>query len=688
MSNSLVFVRWPQTTILFHFLCQDTNKNVRIHCKSQRVVHASQFFLACASDFLRTLFTSCCSWNDARTTTYDLVCPGFEPEAVEKVLEMVSGSNIYINKANAVLYNEIRFVLNQLKIRIDLPPILNPDLPEVNSTEMSLSCSAEEEIDVLSDIAQDSTASDLPEESGRPLICAFCQKEFRTLEVMDGHLETHFTNSESTSISETTRSSWNLVPTAKRFQPPVALIKRQEIFNGSKNSGSIGAGQSTLDSLNLDIKEELQDHDSGSEREVSKASTLDQSQETSSQENFLVISTTEGGLELRSDPAPVYDVSDSSDTQSEVSATSYDASATTAAEPDWYECHICQKKSTKYSNIVLHVGRKHFKEELVRIYHPSQRNTCRKCQKKFPCEFDLDGHIVRFHKAIEKLMPSEDQLKVLKPDGNAKNPAVQDSYPGNFKRKSTSMQSKAEREKPGKRQRQASSDDDEMWVPPKRKKISSVHKCPECPAKVERLSNLKGHFAMVHRKQDMLALVGESGVDCNLCFRRYSNQASLFFHLGNSHDTLKGVFSSPKANTSSVTLNNSASSEIRTPERQVYPCPKCSHDFKGYKDLLTHLATEHFKAELLQSFSENDNSCKECADLFQSNDQDNLAKHLATQHMGLTKHLPTLGRKKMECAFCGKIFKKACGWVIHERVCQLKTKPVEADQVMKRKSTT
>ena len=217
----------------------------------------------------------------------------------------------------------------------------------------------------------------------------------------------------------------------------------------------------------------------------------------------------------------------------------------------------------------------------------------------------------------------------------------------------------------------------------KESKVSVLHRCPECPATADRITNIKGHFASIHRREEMLKLAGTSGVDCTLCFRKYTNQHSLFYHLANSHDTLKGVFSEAKSKKPQRRLNSVSAGSIQTTAKQVHPCPKCSQHFEVHTDLLCHMATEHFKNVLLESYSVRDSNCSECTNLYRSNSQDDLAKHLAAHHLELSKHLPALGQNKMDCAFCGKSFKKACGWIIHERACHLKNQSqVAIDQVV------
>ena len=110
---------------------QDSNKNVRIHCTDRAVVRTSHFFLACASKFLRSLFGS------SPESSYDLVCPGFEPGAVEKVLALVSGRSAVIDPGDS---DQIRFILSQLKIEIRLPamPSMGPAAATYRDTKPSL----------------------------------------------------------------------------------------------------------------------------------------------------------------------------------------------------------------------------------------------------------------------------------------------------------------------------------------------------------------------------------------------------------------------------------------------------------------------------------------------------------------------------------------------------------------------
>ena len=649
---------------------------MRIHCKNKTIIKANQFYLACASEFLRSLFTAWCPCADAQSSTFDLICPDFEPEAVEKVLAMVTGQNVFINVRDKRLYREIHSVLNQLQIKIQLPPILSPDSTEgdfstsSSSKDKGVEAAAGSE-HLLNDKSLESCPTSQPVKSGQLHLSALRQQEFRTPGNQDLQIKLHLKATESLAEDVITNEG-GLDTTAHR--PQAELPKRKLVLSSEVNQDN-----SPLTTV-MTIKEELKDYDSGLEQDLSAIIVPDP---VTSEE----ISVNDS--EQLADQQIVSSIGDQSTVTQAAGSTS--ATVTNAEpEPDWYECHICQKKSTKYFNIVLHIGRKHFRDELERLYHPSKRNSCRACQKKFLCAYDLDTHIVRSHRAIERLVPSIDQLRVLKPDEDLKQYGFQASNPSKRKNSGVQPDIRNKKVKPDKTYSEVQSESisarDQEHKEQKEAEQSgsgsgldfSLHQCPECPFRVQRISNLKCHFATIHRKQDMLSLAGASGVDCSLCQKSFAAQGGLLFHLANSHDTLRGVFSPRKDTSTNENMDKSETAMPSPTTGQVYPCPLCSQDFGGYKDLLSHMAIEHFKADLLKSFPGTDNSCQECTNLSKSENKDNLVKHLAIQHLMLTKQLQKFGQKKLECSACGKTFKKTCGWVIHERMCKLKIKPKES----------
>jgi hypothetical protein len=85
------------------------------------VVSTSKLLLACASKFLCLVFSSSCDCANARSNTFDLVCPYLTAKAVEIVLDLVSGKEVLIARGDVALREQICLVLDQFKIYIDLP---------------------------------------------------------------------------------------------------------------------------------------------------------------------------------------------------------------------------------------------------------------------------------------------------------------------------------------------------------------------------------------------------------------------------------------------------------------------------------------------------------------------------------------------------------------------------------------
>ena len=70
-------------------------------------------------------------------------------------------------------------------------------------------------------------------------------------------------------------------------------------------------------------------------------------------------------------------------------------------------CPICSKKTTKLHLLLIHVGAKHFKEQLFDSFTGQDPKTCLKCEKSFKNNHHLISHLVQLHRALKYIAPKE-----------------------------------------------------------------------------------------------------------------------------------------------------------------------------------------------------------------------------------------------------------------------------------------
>ena len=687
------------------------------------MIRTSHFFLACASKFLRLLFIS-------SSDSYDLICSEFEPAAVEKVLDLVSGKVTHIDHRDIDLYNQFCFVLNQLKIEIQLPPRLGASCrisaisrdikpSPIKLGRLAMAVDLSDPMVLKSKRGQSFRASavDVQQRS-----CILTKQEFSP---PDDRMKFPFSPRDAFKD-----------PIDEYHQPRLEKHRRRLVFGDESDRD-----RSILAITMLDIKDEL--HDSGFEQYLSSFCSPDPSHGATLQQNSSVLDAEEEVSEQSSSSVETDDDGD------QTLETTDDNSMESDPDQGGFKCHICPQRTTNYQDMALHIGRSHLKKDLERFYHPTQKDVCRVCLMEFISEFELDNHAVHVHNAIGESVPLAEQLRVprlvndtvpakLYADrkeksnsgasnsgpSNEKVPQIQfkvaaeggdenegrgegqQGQPSEPKKIKLEVETETEKIAPG-----AGMNAKKKWNK-KRDKSGQTslsdpkigyYQCPECHVKALRLHNLKSHFAMVHRKQELLGFVGESGVDCILCRRIFSSTSALICHLAKSHDVLSGKFSASNesyGSGSNETLEISddgsrtcATETAKVPlttEKQVYRCPSCNEDFRMTNQLLGHMATKHFQAELLQSNLLESLGCQECTNLSQTKSKFKLAKHLAIQHQMLAHHLPRPVRetsrvadtsvpKRLDCFACGKVFQKTCGLLSHERSCKLRAQQLQSE---------
>jgi hypothetical protein len=94
--------------------------DVTFHCNNKSTFKVNKLVLAFSSKLLGPIFQTSCDLTSFLPVTYDILCPGFEPQALQKVLEILYTGKTFISSKDARLYQDMRSILDQLQISMTL----------------------------------------------------------------------------------------------------------------------------------------------------------------------------------------------------------------------------------------------------------------------------------------------------------------------------------------------------------------------------------------------------------------------------------------------------------------------------------------------------------------------------------------------------------------------------------------
>ncbi len=151
--------------------------------------------LGYSSGLLRQIFQTSCDLPTYLDFTYDLICPGFEPEAMKRILEILYTGETYINTYDVKLYKDMRSILSALQISMILPDLAAAPPPP----EQFLGIKQEP---VFEEPALETESLNVGE-FFQPLICSFCDEAFQHSEEYEKHLESHSSIVDDVTVDET-----------------------------------------------------------------------------------------------------------------------------------------------------------------------------------------------------------------------------------------------------------------------------------------------------------------------------------------------------------------------------------------------------------------------------------------------------------------------------------------------------
>ena len=325
--------------------------------------------LGYSSKLLGKIFQTNCDLATHLDLTYDILCPGFEPEAVKRILEILYTGETYINANNLKLYKEMRSILTALEISMTLP-----DLAQSYITPESLLGIKQERMSDFVDVGFGAEYGSpiLINEVFRPFVCTLCDSEFQHSEDFQKHLDSH---TGDLTIEE------------------IDLESESQEQNAEKNRDKSGP---TIDQF-LAPKRKKDSSSEGSKKKLRKYAQGSHSEGGSNERK----SHTE--VKPMRDNSPVNKSSKSATTKSSSSEAGRnpqrsvdDDSAETGSPRQvvrYYDCYLCDTVIGHYSNLLYHFSSSHFQEETKRFYG-SQEWTCSLCTDEVTSENQLIRHLV------------------------------------------------------------------------------------------------------------------------------------------------------------------------------------------------------------------------------------------------------------------------------------------------------
>ena len=314
---------------------------------------ANKLVLGYSSKLLGQLFTSTCDLPPYLNFTYDIICPGFEPEAMKRILEILYTGETFLNSGDHKLYKEMKSILAALEISMTLPDLA----PQAAIPETFLGIKQEPmDASEIGNLVID--------EVFQPLLCSHCDEGFQHPEDLENHLKKHSIDVEEIDLeaetSDETTSSSVSEDSAISVEKSSDKLKR-------KSSGASSTGR-------------------GNRKKPRKS---DVSVTSSEVDGSLV------GVEKSHHQESTTSISGS---DKKAAKTSQDrpssASGTLRPTVRYYQCFKCSTVIGHYSNLLYHLATNHFADETKKHYGEGWK--CEICSDENPSEGQLIRHLVMF----------------------------------------------------------------------------------------------------------------------------------------------------------------------------------------------------------------------------------------------------------------------------------------------------
>ncbi len=295
---------------------------------------------------------------------------------------------------------------------------------------------------------------------------------------------------------------------------------------------------------------------------------------------------------------------------------------------DYYNCHMCSFFTKSYTGILLHMGSKHFKDEMNRINPDSFNVKCGMCSHVATQPRNLRAHLLMVHKVLEKNVPVKADLR--KPRGKI----IKQVKPMEDKPSSTN-----------------------------KTVLGSISQfcCHKCSYSTSAYRSLVMHIALKHLQEEMKEInPDKANVQCSSCNHVASHPKLLLSHLLMVHKvadkflppkdqlgrksteniiTTKADKTAAKKSKTIINVVPSSSNKSVNESKNSFHCHLCPFTTDHYRRVLMHIASKHLKKEMSEmELDKSFPNCKLCS--YVAKKRDTLLQHQLMMHKVLDKFVP------------------------------------------------
>ena len=188
--------------------------------------------------------------------TYDLLCPGFEPQAMKKILEILYTGETYLDTTDNSLYFEMRSILDALQISMALPDLsaLNPIASDLDISDdcLELPVMQRDCYEPVTDDEYDTSTNLVPSSDLETVTyrCSICEKEYPSEQLLENHSNSHTSDDSgleltlgSTSIQSESMNSEQSTPKNNSY---TFSRKKKKSFKKKANGKGLSINYVTL----------------------------------------------------------------------------------------------------------------------------------------------------------------------------------------------------------------------------------------------------------------------------------------------------------------------------------------------------------------------------------------------------------------------------------------------------------
>ena len=527
--------------------------DVIVHCKGRTMVKANKVILSQSSKLLRSVFET----NSFQPITFDLLCPDFSPESVQKLIQILNKGRAIVESKE--LLHELKFLFCCLLIEIPL------------------------EQQMLSEVATPEKPANLPfrndscKSPNMPFRCHYCDKTFLLEVALDQHTTKHFSRTSASSDQsinedESSSSIKTAISPSTGIKIENSEIEKDELTSFEKDSGSTDIADDIANESNSidDFKKlnNVQSIEKHFEDVILQLQT-NQAQPVSKNEmkgnanleslNDAIISETQSEkimTQIFDEIEPVRKfnatMKENSDTQAQTDKNNLREKrmADKILEEDeprrkilklnstedenfvvgseLYKCHLCSDKLKSYKSLLSHFAQTHFRDELKQFNgsegsfddgRESDEGECRICKNVLLNEEHLLEHLAVAHSALDKFIPSKTNLLVLK---NRQRKAYTTKY--NKEKSSTVDENKKS----------------------KNQAKTNLFECHLCDLRTGNHADVMRHMGLRHYKPEVAAFFGSQKGSCGVCQRHFNTADGLIRHIVGIHKVIDKFVPSKK----------------------------------------------------------------------------------------------------------------------------------------------